>query len=156
MYGKSGIPGICFHVLKSTRIMWFLISFYWIFNDDHTRIVRVCDTAVDRHCLDLRATAQPQYRPGASRSHLQDSAFSHFAVDSTLASTVSHLYWTWVAVAYSRFECSHRAWNRGRWSRTADGRSGQISLYVKPSVHGKSVANGRWSPTAEVANGRFE
>ena len=64
---------------------------FWIFNDDHTRKVRVCDTAVDRHCLDLRATAQPQYRPGASRSHLQDSAFSHFAVDSALASTVSHL-----------------------------------------------------------------
>ena len=41
--------------------------------------------------LESRATAQPQYRPGASRSHLQDSAFSHFAVDSALASTVSHL-----------------------------------------------------------------
>ena len=27
---------------------------------------------------------------------------------------------------------------------------------MKPSVHGKSVANGRWSPTAEVANGRFD
>ena len=27
---------------------------------------------------------------------------------------------------------------------------------MKPSVHGKSVANSRWSPTAQVANGRFD
>ena len=105
------------------------------------------NSAHARANLESYSAASVQAR--ASRSHLQDSA---------LASTVSHVTepGSWSLTADLNAAINDHAWNRGRWSRTADGRSGQISLYVKPSVHGKSVANGRWPPTAEVANGRFD